>query len=458
MGCSASKHQIGTEEKRATLTRSFSVPRANIKEEPGSPSSVPWKPVNKSTFCRGACKSRDTGSQKTDFSTIQDRSPPMVSHRENLPPRDGPQNGGRFLWMENRSSSFRVRDANDRFSGLRLLLSPAATPSRTFASSTRSGTLSKNLSSSTSLALNQSESPMPTNPTSASVFKALPPQLEGMGDSEEISDSPLFDPSILATFERAVETVSDDSWQESDTTSSSSSRVGCSSSDTCSDADSLDYGRVHGLNGRAQQQLPKRVGSEIRSCNEVSDEIRCKSTGLFRKKHSSKVAPLLSDSWITQDNLERFEIKCPPGCENKIVLYFTSLRGIRKTYEDCRAVRLILKGFGVQVDERDVWMHSSFRKELTNLLGAVLTVPRLFIKGRYIGGVDDVKHLHDQGVLGNLLEGLPAASGMCDVCDGVRFIPCISCSGSRKLVLYSEVLRCPDCNENGLMMCPFCNR
>ncbi|KAI3813197.1 hypothetical protein L1987_17915 [Smallanthus sonchifolius] len=44
--------------------------------------------------------------------------------------------------------------------------------------------------------------------------------------------------------------------------------------------------------------------------------------------------------------------------KEKLVLYFTSLRGVRKTYEDCCHVRVILKNCGVRVDERDVSMHS----------------------------------------------------------------------------------------------------
>lgn len=54
---------------------------------------------------------------------------------------------------------------------------------------------------------------------------------------------------------------------------------------------------------------------------------------------------------------------------NKVVVYFTSLRGVRKTFEDCCLVRMILQGYGVRLDERDLSMHRGFRDELQQILG-----------------------------------------------------------------------------------------
>lgn len=56
------------------------------------------------------------------------------------------------------------------------------------------------------------------------------------------------------------------------------------------------------------------------------------------------------------------------GTQDRIVVFFTSLRGIRRTYEDCYSVRMIFKGFRVRVDERDVSMDLAYRKELQCLL------------------------------------------------------------------------------------------
>lgn len=149
-----------------------------------------------------------------------------------------------------------------------------------------------------------------------------------------------------------------------------------------------------------------------------------------------------------------------PGAEKRIVVYFTSLRVVRSTFEDCRAVQSILRGFRVSIDERDLSMYSGFLTELQQILGQTkLTLPRVFIGGRYIGGAEEVKQLHEVGELKKLVEGLPAAdSGVCDTCGGYRFILCDECCGSHKL--YSEkggFKSCTTCTENGLIRCPSCS-
>lgn len=158
----------------------------------------------------------------------------------------------------------------------------------------------------------------------------------------------------------------------------------------------------------------------------------------------------------------------PRGLHEKvdIVIYFTSLRGVRKTYEDCCHVRVIFRGYGVRVDEKDVSMDTGFRDELSELLGggpqSVGGLPRVFVKERYVGGVGEVKHLHESGELEQVLEGcarLEEGGGVaCGGCGDVKFVVCSICNGSSKL--FEEdgdgFVNCPDCNENGLVRCPIC--
>ncbi|XP_010906446.1 uncharacterized protein At5g39865 [Elaeis guineensis] len=146
----------------------------------------------------------------------------------------------------------------------------------------------------------------------------------------------------------------------------------------------------------------------------------------------------------------------------KVVLYSTSLRGIRRTHDDCCAVRSILRGFRVAVDERDVSMDAAYRRELQALLGKgrSFSLPQVFVGGRCLGGAEEVRQLHEAGELGRLLEGVAGQDPafVCGGCGGVRFVPCPNCSGSRKVFLKEEerMRRCEECNENGLVRCPKC--
>lgn len=158
--------------------------------------------------------------------------------------------------------------------------------------------------------------------------------------------------------------------------------------------------------------------------------------------------------------LDSFEKKILNRCENSVVIYTTTLRGIRKTFEDCNTVRSIVESHGVQVLERDVSMDSGFKEELRAIMGKKeVKVPVVFVKGRLIGGAEEVVKLEEEGKLGILLDGIPrAASVGCPGCAGIRFVMCLECSGSCKVVGEDgrKTVKCGECNENGLIRCPIC--
>ncbi|WCJ26650.1 Glutaredoxin family protein [Euphorbia peplus] len=195
----------------------------------------------------------------------------------------------------------------------------------------------------------------------------------------------------------------------------------------------------------------------------------------FLKPNSNFTFKPLKDSTFKQNlkPLDRFETLCPPNGENRVVVYTTTLRGIRETFDACNAVRASIGGFGVSICERDVSMDSGFREELRDLMKGKekqMVLPRVFVKGRYIGGAEEVMRLVEEGLMGEILNGLPRkkVGDVCDGCGDVRFVPCFSCNGSSKLVMVIKaeelrrmqgrtvVVKCPDCNENGLMLCPIC--
>ncbi|KAL0874928.1 hypothetical protein Bca101_024633 [Brassica carinata] len=163
-----------------------------------------------------------------------------------------------------------------------------------------------------------------------------------------------------------------------------------------------------------------------------------------------------------ENTLEKFPEKCPPGGENSVVVYITTLRGIRKTFEDCNAVRSILDSHEVRYLERDVSMHSVFKEEIRGIMGTKqVRVPAVFVKGRMIGSVEEVMRLEEEGKLGTLLECMPKArlSGCCCGCGGMRFVMCGVCNGSCKVMdgEKKNTVKCLECNENGLVLCPICS-
>ncbi|KAF8033389.1 hypothetical protein BT93_D2101 [Corymbia citriodora subsp. variegata] len=165
--------------------------------------------------------------------------------------------------------------------------------------------------------------------------------------------------------------------------------------------------------------------------------------------------------------LSEFPEKCPPRGEDSLVIYTTSLRGVRRTYDDCARARSILEIHRAVFDERDVALHGEFLSELREIFGgeeggapAPARVPSVFLKGRYLGGVEELVELNESGRFGKLLAfaGVERGPGRlaCEGCGGGRFVPCLDCGGSCKVVVDGRKERCGKCNENGLVHCPVC--
>ncbi|OAY63964.1 Uncharacterized protein ACMD2_03981 [Ananas comosus] len=174
----------------------------------------------------------------------------------------------------------------------------------------------------------------------------------------------------------------------------------------------------------------------------------------IKKMVASK--PRSRKHFLSSDTLLRtFEEKCPQGGESAVVLYTTTLRGIRKTFEDCNAVRSMIEGHDVQIVERDISMDSGYREELRLLMEKrEVRVPLLFVKGRLVGGKEEVLKLEEEGKLGILLQGMPRARVWCEGCGGVRFVMCMDCNGSCKVLDEEEkkMVKCGECNENVLLL------
>ncbi|XP_027364276.1 uncharacterized protein At5g39865 [Abrus precatorius] len=201
---------------------------------------------------------------------------------------------------------------------------------------------------------------------------------------------------------------------------------------------------------------------------EVTHTKGCKEKELAEENLVATSSPNLTNlehkSMQQQLSLTDFEDIYPPGGSQEVILYTTSLRGIRKTFQDCNTIRFLLRSFKIKYQEKDVSLHLEYREELWKILGGKVIPPKLFIKGRYIGGADEVEGLHEMGWLGKLLDGTPIdfVDVPCKGCAYMRFSICSNCNGSCKVVTNNVdnknelFIRCPDCNENGLVKCSIC--
>lgn len=231
------------------------------------------------------------------------------------------------------------------------------------------------------------------------------------------------------------------------------------------DSDSKPYQPQPQPQHQPQPQTPQQV--PLSPFKKASIFHRVRRANSFARAFVNRPKILLPDSVPESPSsnaaVEKYEPSISiPGAEKRIVVYYTSLRVIRSTFEDCRTVQSILRGFRVSIDERDLSMDSRFLDELQRIMGQIektkLTLPRVFIGGRYIGGAEEIRQLHETGELKKFVEGLPAAEpGVCEMCGAFRFILCDECNGSHKCYTEKNGFRsCTSCNENGLIRCPSC--
>ncbi|XP_039840859.1 uncharacterized protein At5g39865-like [Panicum virgatum] len=104
------------------------------------------------------------------------------------------------------------------------------------------------------------------------------------------------------------------------------------------------------------------------------------------------------------------------------------------TFEDCKGVRALLENLAVALQECDMCMDRGLRDQLWAVTGEKAVPPRLFVRGRDVGGAAQVLALHEEGCLVPMLlplvlaldEKPPAAGGggKCEACGGLRFLVC----------------------------------
>ncbi|KAK7263737.1 hypothetical protein RJT34_31333 [Clitoria ternatea] len=86
------------------------------------------------------------------------------------------------------------------------------------------------------------------------------------------------------------------------------------------------------------------------------------------------------------------------------------LKEVQIIFEACNTVRAMFKSFGVVIYKCEVSMDNGFREELRALLEGKkieqMVPPRVFMKGFYIDGAEEMFKVMEKGLLDQLLEGL----------------------------------------------------
>ncbi|XP_035273171.1 glutaredoxin domain-containing cysteine-rich protein 1-like [Anguilla anguilla] len=151
----------------------------------------------------------------------------------------------------------------------------------------------------------------------------------------------------------------------------------------------------------------------------------------------------------------------------QIVIYTTSFRVVRNTFERCELVRKIFQNHRVKFLEKNVALNGEFSKELEKrcrTVGEPPSLPVVFIDGHYLGGAEKIMGMNESGDLQDLLTKIERVQHphTCPTCGGFAFVPCPMCHGSKMSVFRNcftdsfKALKCTACNENGLQPCPSC--
>ncbi|XP_029440115.1 glutaredoxin domain-containing cysteine-rich protein 1 [Rhinatrema bivittatum] len=151
----------------------------------------------------------------------------------------------------------------------------------------------------------------------------------------------------------------------------------------------------------------------------------------------------------------------------RIVIYTTSLRVVRNTFERCEMVRKIFQNHRVKFEEKNIALNIDYGKELDDRCRMVCEVPSLpvvFIDGHYLGGAEKILSMNESGELQDLLTKIERVQHphACAACGGFGFLPCSVCHGSKMSVFRNcftdsfKALKCTACNENGLQRCKNC--
>ncbi|XP_026212999.1 glutaredoxin domain-containing cysteine-rich protein 1 [Anabas testudineus] len=250
----------------------------------------------------------------------------------------------------------------------------------------------------------------------------------------------------------------------------------------CTSSSDAERASTPSISGDAHGHLYGYLGSEL-------DESECEPDNLLLYAGSTKdwmfttkrvnilskngtvrgVKHKVSAGQTLFENLPNFNIMGLSLEFGRIVIYTTSFRVVRTTFERCELVRKIFQNHRVKFLEKNIALDCEYGKELEERckrVGEPPSLPVVFIDGHYLGGAEKILGMNESGELQDLLTKIERVQHpqTCQTCGGFAFVPCPMCHGSKMSVFRNcftdsfKALKCTSCNENGLQPCVSCSQ
>ncbi|XP_077435042.1 glutaredoxin domain-containing cysteine-rich protein 1 isoform X2 [Vanacampus margaritifer] len=209
------------------------------------------------------------------------------------------------------------------------------------------------------------------------------------------------------------------------------------------------------------------LGSELDDSESEPDELLVYAAGAAKDRtFTSKRVNILSKNGTVRGVKHKVELLLEFG---RMVIYTTSFRVVRTTFERCELVRKIFQNHRLKFVERNIALDSDYGKELEERckrVGESPSLPVVFVDGHYLGGAEKILSMNESGELQDLLTKIERVQHpeTCQTCGGFAFVPCPTCHGSKMSVFRNcftdsfKALKCTSCNENGLRPCGSCSQ
>ncbi|XP_060782990.1 glutaredoxin domain-containing cysteine-rich protein 1 [Neoarius graeffei] len=250
----------------------------------------------------------------------------------------------------------------------------------------------------------------------------------------------------------------------------------------CTSSSEVERASTPSTNGEPNGHIAVYLGSELDDSESEPDDLllyagakdkdrvfSTKRVNILSKNGTVRgVKHKVSAGQIVFDNMTKVtepELTLEFG---RIVIYTTSFRVVRTTFERCELVRKIFQNHRVKFMEKNIALDSEYGKELEvrcRRVGEPPSLPVVFIDGHYLGGAEKILSMNESGELQDLLTKIERVQHphTCQTCGGFAFMPCSMCHGSKMSVFRNcftdsfKALKCTACNENGLQPCPSCS-